>query len=411
MEPWGLGSRFGQWYLVGHDRARGAKRLLPALPPDVRRDRAGQGDLHAAGRIQRPRRAGRPAGAARPERRRRRRSTGSCWGSASAPSRFRHAALALTRAEAGAAGRPAAGWDRLAVPFRDAETLGEELASYGPRVAVVSPARTGRAPCAAAWPPPPSSPRPRPLPSPSLGFPAGRPGQARRKRTSEDQLKRMLQLVPFLVHNQGLHISEVAARFGVTRKELEERPADPDLLRPAGGVPGRTAGHPVGRRPRLHHPGPGPEPAGPVHRGRGLRPADRAGDAQRPARTRRRRRPGVGDAQAHGGGGGGGAEGGLALRPGGGARRTPPSWTTAREAIRTGAQLRLTYFSPQRDAVSERDVDPLRLYSLDNTWYLEAYCHSAPGAAQLPAGPDRRASQPNGRPVSADGQARRTVFR
>ena len=32
----------------------------------------------------------------------------------------------------------------------------------------------------------------------------------------------MLQLVPFLVHNQGLHISEVAARFGITRKALED---------------------------------------------------------------------------------------------------------------------------------------------------------------------------------------------
>ena len=52
---------------------------------------------------------------------------------------------------------------------------------------------------------------------------------------------------------------------------------------------------------------------------------------------------------------------------------------TAREAIRTGSQLRLRYFSPLRDTVSERNIDPLRLYSLDNTWYLEAYCHSAQG--------------------------------
>ena len=51
---------------------------------------------------------------------------------------------------------------------------------------------------------------------------SGNAGQRPRKRTSEDQLKRMLQLVPFLVHNQGLHISDVAARFGVTRKELED---------------------------------------------------------------------------------------------------------------------------------------------------------------------------------------------
>ena len=28
VEPWGLGSRFGQWYLVGLDRGRGAKRLF-----------------------------------------------------------------------------------------------------------------------------------------------------------------------------------------------------------------------------------------------------------------------------------------------------------------------------------------------------------------------------------------------
>ena len=48
------------------------------------------------------------------------------------------------------------------------------------------------------------------------------PAKHAHKRTSEDQLKRMLQLVPFLVHNQGLHISDVAAQFGIARKELED---------------------------------------------------------------------------------------------------------------------------------------------------------------------------------------------
>ena len=72
---------------------------------------------------------------------------------------------------------------------------------------------------------------------------------------------------------------------------------------------------------------------------------------------------------------------------------------TAREAIRTGAQLRLRYFSPLRDSVSERDIDPLRLYSLDNTWYLEAYCHSAQGLRNFRL--DRiEALEPNGLPVS-----------
>ncbi|MGX9900880.1 helix-turn-helix transcriptional regulator [Arthrobacter sp. SA17] len=28
VEPWGLGSRFGQWYLVAFDRSRGAQRYF-----------------------------------------------------------------------------------------------------------------------------------------------------------------------------------------------------------------------------------------------------------------------------------------------------------------------------------------------------------------------------------------------
>jgi len=73
---------------------------------------------------------------------------------------------------------------------------------------------------------------------------------------------------------------------------------------------------------------------------------------------------------------------------------------TARDAIRTGTQLRLRYLSPQRDAVSERDIDPLRLYSLDSTWYLEAYCHSAQALRNFRL--DRiQGLEPNGRPVSS----------
>ena len=59
-----------------------------------------------------------------------------------------------------------------------------------------------------------------------------------------------------------------------------------------------------------------------------------------------------------------------------------------RDAIRTGAQLHLSYFSPQRDAISERDVDPLRLYSLDNTWYLRGVLPLRRRPTQLPARPD-----------------------
>ncbi|GAP60082.1 protein PafC [Arthrobacter sp. Hiyo1] len=49
--------------------------------------------------------------------------------------------------------------------------------------------------------------------------------------------------------------------------------------------------------------------------------------------------------------------------------------------------------------MSQRDVDPFRLYSLDNTWYFEAYCHSKAGLRNFRL--DRiEEIAPNGRSVS-----------
>ncbi|MGY2746642.1 helix-turn-helix transcriptional regulator [Arthrobacter sp. UYCu723] len=391
VEPWGIGSRFGQWYLVGHDRTRGDKRffrlsrLASAVtvlekeaftPPsgfNVRAELAGLAELPvrtAVVDVQHGRLLGL-----------RKRAVA---GSSDTPS-----------AVAGAQ-QPGAR-DRLMVPFRDAETLGEELASYGPRVKVVSPpelvtAVRRRLSAAADF---------AAAPVPPVIFPAAGAGNAkhRRKRTSEDQLKRMLQLVPFLVHNQGLHISEVAARFGITRKELEEDlrilicsglpegypddlldiqwdddhvfiTQDLDLNRPVrftveeacalltgletlNGLPELAEGSALESVTVKLMAAAGEE---------GLKAASLSG-------------PEVGPDNA-------------------------ATLDTAREAIRTGAQLRLRYFSPQNDSVSERDVDPLRLYSLDNTWYLEAYCHSARGLRNFRL--DRiEELHPNGSPVSA----------
>lgn len=386
VEPWGLGSRFGQWYVVGQDRARGAKRFFrlsrltsavtvlgkesftPPAAFNVRAELAGLRELPVRtavldvekGRLLGLRKRAAPAGTA--------------------------------------AGAPLAGRDRLNVPFRDAETLGEELASYGPRTAVVSPPElasavrrrlTAAADFAAA-------------PVPNVAFPEDRahPGQVKRgrKRTSEDQLKRMLQLVPFLVHNQGLHISEVAAKFGVTRKELED-----DLrILICSGLP---EGYPddlldiqwdddhvfiiqdleMNRPVRFTV-----EEACALLTGletlNGL-PELAEGSALESVTLKLMAAAGEEGRKAA-------SLAGPEVAPGNSA-----TLETAREAIRTGAQLHLRYFSAQQDAVSERDVDPLRLYSLDNTWYLEAYCHSAQGLRNFRL--DRiEALEPNGRPVS-----------
>jgi predicted DNA-binding transcriptional regulator YafY len=390
VEPWGLGSRFGQWYLVGRDQTRGERRffrlsrLTSAVtvleketftPParfNVRAELAELAELPLrsavvdveADRLLGLRKRARPVQPG-----------------------------AEPAAQPG--GEPAPGRDRLAVPFRDAETLGEELASYGPRVKVVAPpelvtAVRRRLAAAADF---------ASSPAPVIAFPEAGPAKRRHKRTSEDQLKRMLQLVPFLVHNQGLHISEVAARFGITRKELEDDlrilicsglpegypddlldiqwdddhvfiTQDLDLNRPVrftveeacalltgletlNGLPELAAGGALESVTLKLLAAAGEE---------GLKAASLSGPEVGPKDSR--------------------------------------TLEVAREAIRDGAQLRLRYFSPQRDAVSERDVDPLRLYSLDSTWYLEAYCHSAQGLRNFRL--DRiEELHPTGRPVSA----------
>ncbi|GAA3612858.1 WYL domain-containing protein [Kineosporia mesophila] len=52
---------------------------------------------------------------------------------------------------------------------------------------------------------------------------------------------------------------------------------------------------------------------------------------------------------------------------------------TAREALRRHRRLRLQYLVPARDEITERDVDPMQVTSIDGRWYLEAWCHRAEG--------------------------------
>ncbi|MDN3936846.1 WYL domain-containing protein [Arthrobacter sp. YD4] len=400
VEPWGLGSRFGQWYLIGYDRGRKDKRFFRLsrftsavtvveqetfTPPpafNVRDQLAALPELpvrHAAVDV--------AAGAL--------------------PGLRRHAADpgavdTATGADGGADDGGAAqreGYDRLLVPYRDEETFAAELAAYGAKAVVAGPAPLRdavlrRLEAAAEF---------AAAPVPAVDFaPAGpQAGKRTRKRTSEDQLKRMLQLIPFLVHNQGLHISEVADRFGVTRKVLEE---DLQILI-CSGLPEGYPDDLLDIRWDDDH----------VFIIQDL-------DLTRPVRftvdeacalltglEALNGLPGIAE---------GGAlesvtlklmaaagEEGLKAAALSGPEVTPQdsaALETAREAIRSGSQLHLQYLAPQRDAVSERDIDPLRLYSLDSTWYLEAYCHSAQAVRnfRLDRIQDLRS---NGRPVTAAG--------
>ncbi|TLM73453.1 YafY family protein [Pseudarthrobacter sp. NamB4] len=370
VEPWGLGSRFGHWYLVGHDRVRREtrhfrlSRFTSAVSIQEREQFRPPRDFNVRQELERlPElplstavvdvRAGRLLAL------RRRAIAQDEAGRNSAP-------------VSGLQG-PETGSDRLILQYRDPEVLAEELASYGPDALAVAPpelvdAVRRRLRAAADF---------SAAPVPEYKF-ADAPARPVRPRTSEDQLKRMLQLVPFLVHNQGLHIQDVADRFGISRKELENDlqilicsglpegypddlldiqwdddhvyiTQDLDLTKPVrftveeacalltgletlNSLPDVAEGGALESVTLKLLAAAGEE---------GLRAASVAGPEVAPA-----------DAATH---------------------------ALVRQAIESRAQLHLTYFSPQRDSVSVRDVDPLRLYSLDNTWYLEAYCHSVEG--------------------------------
>lgn len=363
VEPWGLGSRFGQWYLAGYDRTRQAprhfrlSRLTSAVTVLDKERYSPPADFNIRAELDRLPEL--PLRTAEVDVR-----VGRLLG-------LRQRALS---GDIGPSGTPDAGYDRLSVQYRDVEVLAEELASYGPDATAVTPddlvtAVRRRLRAAADF---------GAAPIPVIDFPnQPRPGSVR-TRTSEDQLKRMLQLVPFLVHNQGLHIQEVAERFGVTRKELE---GDLQILI-CSGLPEGYPDDLLDIQWEDDH----------VYITQDL-------DLKRPVRftveeacallTGLETLNGLPEL-AEGGAlesvtlklmAAAGEEG---LRAGtlAGPEVGPADSATldvVRQAIESRSQLRLVYLSPLRDRVSERNVDPLRLYSLDNTWYFEAYCHSAQG--------------------------------
>jgi proteasome accessory factor C len=55
----------------------------------------------------------------------------------------------------------------------------------------------------------------------------------------------------------------------------------------------------------------------------------------------------------------------------------PPHLAELRQAVETGAQIELGYYSVSSDEESLRVVDPLNVMVLDGRWYLDGYCHRA----------------------------------
>ncbi|MFI7589106.1 helix-turn-helix transcriptional regulator [Spongisporangium articulatum] len=208
------------------------------------------------------------------------------------------------------------------------------------------------------------------------------------------RLSRLLAMVPWLVNRQGVELAEAAQRFGISEEQLVK---DLELLFVCG-----TPGHmpddlieaewdsgqvylgnadPIARPLRL-------EPDEAVALIAGLRTlADvpgLAGDAAVTSGDESRETDGSTQLSA--------VESALAKLTAAAQDAAPAAarlavdlsggaeegvLRTAREALAARRRLHLRYVVPNRDEVTERDVDLMRVLSVDGRWYLEAWCHRA----------------------------------
>lgn len=54
-----------------------------------------------------------------------------------------------------------------------------------------------------------------------------------------------------------------------------------------------------------------------------------------------------------------------------------PALAGLRDALQRRRRVHLSYLVPSRDETTERDVDPIRLLTVGDRWYLEGWCHRA----------------------------------
>jgi proteasome accessory factor C len=190
--------------------------------------------------------------------------------------------------------------------------------------------------------------------------------------TSAERLARLLALVPYLVAHPGVSVAEVAAVFDISEKQLR---ADLDLLFVCG-LPGYTPGDLIDvsyegdritvsnaeafARPLRLSPD---EALALVVAARSL--AAVPGLQEREALTRAIVKlesalgPEVEPAAQRVA---------IALDPEG------ETLQLARAALETRRRMHLRYHTVGRDEVTERDVDPMRVVSVEGRWYLEAWC-------------------------------------
>ena len=196
-----------------------------------------------------------------------------------------------------------------------------------------------------------------------------------------DRLPRLLALVPYLRTHQGAEIADVAAVFGVDERQLRD---DLNLLWVCG-LPGGGPGDLID----FSFEGDTVSVVQPQTLDRPLKLTADEALALRVAARALADVPGLAEREALES-----AQAKLAFASSGLPELSGPSGAaplqvalepetavlaTVRDALGASRQLHLRYLVASRDEVTERDVDPMRLLSVDGRWYLEGWCHLAEG--------------------------------
>ncbi|MBF4995186.1 WYL domain-containing protein [Arthrobacter gandavensis] len=365
VQPWGMGSRYGHWYLVGWDTDRNAERWfrLSRMTTEVR---TGRGSYRV------PEDFDIRVSLA---------SLDSVFASRSAAVDVQAGAGAELRLRAGDHADPAAGlagppsgWDRLWFAVTDLDALAADAAALGTAARAVHPPELRDAVIAALA----RARRFQDEPVPDYAPAAAVRGTAAKTAGAQERLSRLLDLVPYILANQGAGMAETAARFGVSQEQLA---SDLNLLFVSG--------------PRYY-----PNGLMDVNFETGEIYIDNAENLSQPVRLSMDEAaalvvgldtlaalPGAAPtdavASAHaklteaaGTAAGAGTSLAAELRPAG----TPDLLAELQKAVTGARSLAIRYVVPSRDEVSERVIDPRRIFSDNNTWYLDAWCHRAQAA-------------------------------
>ncbi|MFQ4148825.1 WYL domain-containing protein [Arthrobacter sp. LAPM80] len=367
VQPWGLGSKYGQWYLRSFDLDKSAERnfRLSRITSDV--------EVHTTETFERPAGfniadvlAGLGKGRGFTA------HIGVPAGSGHAL-RGRSGATVVTGTQ-----WDRSGWDVLRITYREPELMAEDVASLGSQAFVLDPAELRDAVASQLHLAAAAASAAQSEAHADLAWKRKLAPQPAKKKDSRDRLVRLLSMVPYLVANPGVDEAEVMAEFGISAAQWDK---DRDTLN-VTGLPGYYHGDLMDVTTE----------AGQVF----IRDAETLASPLRLTQEEAcsvlvglkalatlpsthlsgSLSQAIESVAAVAGEDAWLADAvGLHLISG----QEMDTIAALQEAISHGRACAITYLVRTRDELSERTVEPLRLFSEDSVWYLRAWCRKAAG--------------------------------